>query len=86
MKQVRMGDVPPEYFTGVGDLRSHDKACNEMTSEDLLKHEPAERISFARQVILFKRAEKKKAKHLKKIGIDYGIKRLGISVSIRDLL
>jgi len=31
MKQVRLGDVPLEFFTGVGDLRSHDKTGNKLS-------------------------------------------------------
>lgn len=36
MNAIRIGDVPLEWFTGIGDVRSHDKACNKLTSMDIL--------------------------------------------------
>jgi hypothetical protein len=33
---IRIGDVPLEWFTGVGELRSHDRACNHLTARDIL--------------------------------------------------
>lgn len=86
MKQVRIGDTPLEWFTGVGDLRSHDKACNNMTATELLKCEPVNKVSFDRAVVLAKRAEKKETKRLNKLGIDYNSPIMGRGVSVRDII
>ena len=36
MKLVRIGDVPLEWFTGVGELRKHDRLGNDLTYKDVL--------------------------------------------------
>lgn len=40
MKQVRIGSVPLEWFTGAGELRSHDKLGNKLTSRDVIGYIP----------------------------------------------
>lgn len=71
MKQVRIGDVPLEWFTGVGELRSHDRACNNMTREELMRLETKVKLPFERALVLAKRKERKEQKRLKKIGVSY---------------
>lgn len=86
MKQIRIGDIPLEFFTGVGELRSHDKACNNLTAKDLLMHKPVERIPIDRQIVLLKRRERKEAKRLAKLGINYTPSVVGRGVSVRNLI
>ena len=88
MKTARIGDVPLEWFTGVGDVRSHDKACNDMQASDLLQKSPSKvLVPFERQLILAKRKERKEQKRLEKLGINYGAKITPIKgVSTLDLL
>ena len=40
MKTVRIGDVPLEWFTDVGELRSHDKLGNKLTAIDVIGYVP----------------------------------------------
>lgn len=35
-KFICIGDVPMEWFTGVGELRSHDRLGNDLTYKDVL--------------------------------------------------
>ena len=88
MKTVRIGDVPLEWFTGVGEVRSHDKACNDLQASDLLQKSPKkEVVPFERQLILAKRKERKDQKRLEKLGINYGSKTTPMKgVSTLDLL
>lgn len=71
MKQVRIGDVPLEWFTGVGELRSHDRACNNMTREELMRVDKKEKIPFDRALILAKRKERRQQKYLAGIGVSH---------------
>lgn len=71
MKQVRIGNVPLEWFTGVGELRSHDRACNNMTREELMRLETKVKLPFDRALVLAKRKERKEQKRLNKIGVSY---------------
>ena len=86
MKAIRIGEIPVEFFTGVGELRSHDKACNNMTREEAMRVQQRAKLDFKREVIIAFRKERKQKKKLKKLGIDYGIKIMGCGVSTRDLL
>ena len=71
MKQVRIGNVPVEWLTGVGDVRSHDRACNNMTREELMRVDKKEKIPFERSLILAKRRERNEQKYLKRIGVSH---------------
>lgn len=87
MKQVRIGDVPLEWFTGVGELRSHDRACNNMTREELMRLETKVKLPFDRAFVLAKRKERKEQKRLNKIGVSYQDTTTRAKyVSTRDLL
>lgn len=77
MKTVRIGDVPLEWFTGAGELRSHDKACNDMTREEAMSFEAKGKRNIEREIILALRKERKQNKKLAKLGIDYGVKTMG---------
>ena len=87
MKTVRIGDVPLEWFTGVGDVRSHDKACNNLQASDLLQKPPAKVVvPFERQLILAKRKERKLLKKRIALGVEYKQTSRIQGVSIHDLL
>ena len=85
MKAIRIGDVPLEWFTGAGELRSHDKACNNMTREELLTCQPTIKVDIQIAIKQALRKERKEKKYLKKHGIDRSIKIMGCGVSTRDL-
>lgn len=86
MKTVRIGDVPLEWFTGVGEVRSHDRACNNMTRSEAMTFEAKEKRNVKREIIVALRKERKEKAKLKKLGIDYGIKAIGRGVSTKDIL
>ena len=87
MKTIKMGDVPVEFFTGLGELRKHDRACNNITRKEAMQLKPKEHISFERQVILAKRKERKHQAYLESIGMGktYAPAQ-GKNVSTKDLL
>jgi hypothetical protein len=85
MKTVRIGNVPLEWFTGAGELRSHDKACNDMTREEAMSFQAKGKRNVEREIILALRKERKESAKLKKLGIDYTVKTIGKGISIRDI-
>ncbi len=52
MKTVRIGDVPLEWFTGVGDVRSHDKLGNKLTSADVIGYIPPKKCKVPTKTVV----------------------------------
>jgi len=86
MKQVRIGDVPLEFFTGVGELRKHDTTGNRITCKDVLYPVKKESVSFETAFNRARRKERKREEYRQKIGVlpKKEVRMKGVSVT--DLL
>lgn len=52
MKQIRIGDVPLEWFTSVGEVRLHDKLGNKLTSADVIGYTPPKKCKIPTKTVV----------------------------------